>query len=428
MNSLNSFSAYAGAHAVAAKVNILVIATQNMPLAARMSVALADAGFCVATLTPRGHPVRRLRKVRDHFAYRPGSRWKSAVRAIERWSPDFLVCADDLAVRDLQILHRRMSSAKGKARRHISELVELSLGSAASFPTTRNKSDFLTRVDVEGLRCPRTIVIPATHGFDSVPVELTLPIVVKADQSYGGACVRIANSEAAVRTAVWELQTPSTWRGILRRLCGRILGSEVFARFSLPLRRTISLQQYIEGRPCNRAVLCWKGKVLAGLSAEAVEVLKENGPASVVRLIDHPEMTRVAEHMVECLNLSGFVGFDFVVDSANRAWAIEINPRVTPICHLSLANGANLPAYLYRQMSGLPPLPLPASANHDVIALFPAEIMRSSSSEYIRSSQHDVPWSEPHLVKCVLDQALRTRFSTRVRALIERCLPQAAKR
>jgi predicted ATP-grasp superfamily ATP-dependent carboligase len=32
-------------------------------------------------------------------------------------------------------------------------------------------------------------------------------------------------------------------------------------------------------------------------------------------------------YMVERLNLSGFVGFDFVLDSSNQAWLIEMNPR-----------------------------------------------------------------------------------------------------
>jgi glutathione synthase/RimK-type ligase-like ATP-grasp enzyme len=427
---MNALPSGEPADANAAALKILVIAAQNMPLAARISMALADAGFRVATLTPLGNPVRRLRKIRDHFGYRPGSRWKSAIRAIEQWSPDFLVCTDDLAVRELQVLHRRLSISGDATRRHISDLIELSLGSAASFETTRNKSDFLTRVETEGLRCPATIVVPAARPFASVPAELTYPVIVKADQSYGGTCVRTAGSDAAVRAAVWELQTPGTWRRMFRRLFGAILGSEALAPLMLPLRRTVSLQQYIAGRPCNRAVVCWKGAVLAGISAEAVEVLKEHGPASVVRLIDHPEMATICEHMVKCLNLSGFVGFDFILDSSDRAWVIEMNPRVTPICHLALADGTNLPASLCQHMNGPPPLPAPApaSADPDVIALFPSEIIRSPASEHIRSSRHDVPWSEPQLVRYVLDQALRRGITKRVRTFVERYLPHAARK
>lgn len=406
--------------AASPELKILVIATHTMPLAARMAMALSDAGFRVATLAPRGHPARLLRKVRDHFAYRPQPRWRSALRAIERWSPDLLVCTDDVAVSDLQVLHQRMSSSADKARRRVAGLIESSLGPAAGFQTTRNKSDFLTRVETEGLRCPRTIVIPAADRFESTPAGLTCPIVVKADQSYGGTCVRVAAGDAAVRAAVWELQTPRTWLGLFRRLSGALLGSQALAVLPLPLRRTISLQQYVEGRPCNRAVVCWKGKVLAGISVEAVEVLKEHGPASVVRIIDHPEMTRVAEHMAGCLGLSGFVGFDFIVDSSNQAWVIEMNARVTPACHLAIADGADLSGVLYRHMKGMPPLPAQAPASRDLVAMFPAEIMRCPSSAYLEAPHHDVPWSEPRLVHGVLGQALRTGFSERVRAFIKR--------
>jgi glutathione synthase/RimK-type ligase-like ATP-grasp enzyme len=398
----------------AAALKILIIAAHNMPLTARISMALADAGFRIATLAPPGNPVRRLRSVRNHFVRRASLPEKSLVRAIEQWSPDFLVCTDDLSIRDLQALHQRLSASDDKADQRISDLIELSLGPAADFDTTRNKSVFLTRVEAEGLRCPRTIVVPAACPFTSIPAELVYPIIVKADQSYGGACVRWAGSAAAVRAAVWELQTPTTWRGIFRRFAGVILGSKALTPFKLPLRRTISLQQCIEGRPSNRAVVCWKGEVLAGISAEAVEVLKANGPASVVRLIDHPEMTSVSAHMVRCLNLSGFVGFDFILDASDRAWVIEMNPRVTPICHLTPADGTNLAASLWRQMSGLPPLPAPASASRDVIALFPSEIIRSQASEHLQSCRHDVPWSELQLVHCMLDQALRRSFTKRV--------------
>jgi hypothetical protein len=170
-------------------------------------------------------------------------------------------------------------------------------------------------------------------------------------------------------------------------------------------------------------VICWKGKVLAGISVEVVELKREYGPASVVRLIDHPEMAMVAEHMVECLNLSGFVGFDFVLDSSNQAWLIEMNPRVTPISHFSLANGTTLAGSLYRQMTGLRPPSKLAPINRGLIALFPDEIVRSPSSEYLQSCQHDVPWNEPEVVSSVLKQALQTGILRRVRTFLERYFP-----
>src|SRR3984893_2792259 len=287
-----------------------------------------------------------------------------------------------------------------------------------------NKSDFLARVEIEGLRSPRTIVIPATRAFESsVPAELSYPIVVKADQSYGGRCVRIVNSDADVRATVWELQTPTTWRSIFRRFFGAILGSEALGPLKLPLRRTVSLQQYIPGRPSNRAVICWKGKGLAGISVEAVEVKHGSGPASVVRLIDHSEMAIFAEHLVKRLDLSGFVGFDFVLDSSNQAWIIEMNPRVTPICHFSLADGTNLAGSLYKQLTGMQSLSRRAPLNCGLIALFPDEILRSPFSEHLHFGQLDVPWDELEVVRRVLHQAVRTGILRGVRTFLKRYFP-----
>jgi glutathione synthase/RimK-type ligase-like ATP-grasp enzyme len=402
---------------------VLVIAIEESPLAARISIALADVGFRVASLAPRGHSVRRLRKVADHFAYHARPRSASTVRAINRWTPDLLICADDVAVKELQILHRQTTNSDDAARRRISKLVEMSIGPATNFGAMLNKSDFFARVQIEEVRSPKTKILPATRAFESVPSGLTYPLVVKADQSYGGRCVRIVNSEDALGAVIWELQMPPSWR--YRRLIGSILGLGALRSLMLPLRRTISLQQFITGRASNRAVICWKGKVLAGISVEAIEITHEFGPTSVVRTIDHPEMAMVAERMVKCLELSGFVGFDFILDASQQAWLIEMNPRVTPICHFSLDDGTNLAGALYRETTGRCPPSASFTNTRGLIALFPNELIRCSSSDYLQTAQHDVPWGQPEFVRNVLNRALRTGVRKRVRMFLERRFPTA---
>jgi glutathione synthase/RimK-type ligase-like ATP-grasp enzyme len=408
-----------------ADLKALVIAIEDSALAARISMALANVGYCVASLAPRRHPVRRLRKIKDHFTYHPWPRSRSTLRAIELWSPDFLVCADDLAVAELQNLHQYAVTSHYEAHRRISKLIEMSIGPPASFRAMLNKSDFLSRAEIEGVRCPRTMVFPATRAFVFAPAELTYPIMVKADQSYGGRCVRIVSSESDLRATVWELQMPSTWRS--RRLIGAILGSAALRSLRLPLRRTISVQQFIAGRPANRAVACWKGKVLAGISVEAVEVTQACGPASVVRTIDHPEIAIAAERMVRCLELSGFVGFDFIIDPSGQAWLVEMNPRVTPICHFALDDDTNLPGSLYKQMTGLSPRAKSPITKRGLIALFPNEVARCPASQYLKFGQHDVPWSEPELVRITLNRTLRTGSRKWARALLEQHLPAVVR-
>jgi hypothetical protein len=138
-------------------------------------------------------------------------------------------------------------------------------------------------------------------------------------------------------------------------------------------------------------------------------------------------MAMVAEHMVKLLNLSGFIGFDFVLDLANKAWLLEMNPRVTPICHFSLANGTNLAGSLFTQMTGQsPPSRLAAPINRDLIALFPDGISCSSSSNYLESCQQDIPWDEPEMVDYVLSQQVSIGILSWARTFVERYFPAVA--
>jgi hypothetical protein len=49
------------------------------------------------------------------------------------------------------------------------------------------------------------------------------------------------------------------------------------------------------------------------------------------------------------------------------------------------------------------------------IALFPQELLRSPSSEYLSAGYYDVPWEEPELVLAALRSALKAHASIRMR-------------
>jgi ATP-grasp domain len=163
----------------------------------------------------------------------------------------------------------------------------------------------------------------------------------------------------------------------------------------------VTTQRYVRGRPANRAVACWKGEVIAGLSVEALEWFEGIGPATVVRVIDHAEMAAAAARIVRALGLSGFVGFDFMLDESDHAWLIEMNARTTQICHLAFGEQTDMIGALYARIANLPQRKF-TSAPHDAIALFPQELWRNSASPYFVSAYHDVPWDEPHLVSSYL--------------------------
>jgi hypothetical protein len=85
--------------------------------------------------------------------------------------------------------------------------------------------------------------------------------------------------------------------------------------------------------------------------------------------------------------------------STGAAYLIEVNPRATPICHLPLGGGRNLPVALFTQLTGTQPLAMSAKLDHDVIALFPGEWQRDPASPYLHSAYHDMPFGEPGLIQ-----------------------------
>jgi acetyl/propionyl-CoA carboxylase alpha subunit len=143
--------------------------------------------------------------------------------------------------------------------------------------------------------------------------------------------------------------------------------------------------------------------VLASLHFEVVHKLHSSGPATVLRLVDNAEMASATTTMARQLNLSGFHGFDFMLqEGTDNAYLIEINPRTTQVGHLTLGSGRDLPAALFAAVSGQTLQPATKLTENDTIALFPGEWTRNPDSTFLRSAYHDVPWEEPELIRAGL--------------------------
>jgi glutathione synthase/RimK-type ligase-like ATP-grasp enzyme len=392
----------------------IVISSEGWAPAGRLAAALAKVGYRVALLSPVGSVVRTLKSVSWHYNYLPWARLKSITSSINEFLPNIVICADDQAVLDIHRLHQQASRTSGKAALALVELIENSLGNPAHFDIVRAKSRFMLWAQSADVRCPKTVVVSSRDGGEDA-LLINYPIMVKADASSGGTGVRLARSKDEVRKAVLDLSISVGWQAVIMKMLHRkyrlpLLRSGIFSR-----KRTVSLQQFIAGRPANRAVVCYKGEVLAGVSAEAIESQYEYGPSSVIRIIDHDEMKSTCDIVVKRLELSGFIGFDFILDVENRAWLIEINPRVTPTCHLHTADGNTLPAKLLTRMYGQAQTQETAPLKGQMIALFPQELMRCKSSKLLYSCYHDVPWEELYFVRKCLKSVLRRGVIERAR-------------
>jgi hypothetical protein len=392
---------------------VLVISTQRWPLPARMALTLAKAGFIVGAISPLRSFIRRTRAVHRHYTYRPWAPAKSIICSIENWSPDFLLCTDDEAIKKLHHIYFRAANGPSIANSSkLIKLIEASLGSPEGFEISRKKSKLLPLAKSLGVRCPPTVEV-SNQDIDYHLNAATYPILVKGDGSWAGKSVRIVEHARQARRAIHEFQLPPNWLASQRALFARFFPISIIQWIYSDLP-AVCLQDFIDGSDANRTVVCWEGKVLTGISVRVHKTVCAFGAAALVETIDSPEMTDAASVLVKRLNLTGFIGFDFVLDSENHAWLIEMNPRATPISWLDRSN-ANLSATLFSKVAriGLPPQF--TNVPGKLIALFPQELERSLYSEFISSGYDDVPWEEPELVLALLKSVLEVGALNRLR-------------
>src|ERR1700691_785544 len=410
-------------------MKVLVISTHpRWPIPARIALALSKSGFVVGSISPLGSFIRRTRAVHRHYNYRIWAAANSIVQAIEDWSPDFLVCTDDESVKDLHNIHFLATRAPTAANSvKLIKLIETSLGSPDGFEFSRKKSKLLFLAKSLGIRCPPTVEI-SSKDIDGQLDAVTYPILVKGDGSWGGKSVRIVEDARQAQRAIREFHMPVTWLRILRAFTARFVPTSILTWIYKDLP-AVCIQEFIGGHAANRAVTCWKGEVLDGISVRVHKTVYAFGAASLVETIDSSEMTDTAKVLVKRLNLSGIIGFDFMLDSTNHAWLIEMNPRVVPICYLG--RSTNLSTALFSKVARTD-MQLPFSrVDGKLVPLFPQELERCPNSEFILSGYDDVPWEEPELVLslwravlkgkggvlCRLRMRLRNRQSSMIQKL-----------
>ena len=395
------------------KPTVLLATTCSYYPAARLVMALAEAGCIVDAVCPSGHPLRVTSAVRHVFDYRGLMPLRSFAAAIAAAHPDLVVSADDLATEHLQEMHAR-EQRKGNPGSERCALIERSLGSAQSFSVVRERGAFMDLAQREGIRVPPTQVLENVDALRSWIARMGVPAVLKANGTSGGDGVKIARTPAEAESAFAKLQSPP----LLARAIKRALLDHDQTLFWPSVRRhrhTVNVQAFVSGREATSTVFCWNGEVLAGLHFEVVNKASAAGHATVMQLIEHEEMSSAVERMVRCLGLSGFCGFDFMIEAeTGNAYLIEINPRATQVGHLSFGPQRDLPAAVCGVLSDHVPQPAAEVTEKDTVALFPQEWIRDPQSSFLQSAYHDVPWQESALIRhCVSNRAKQSGWYAR---------------
>lgn len=397
---------------------VLLTTTLRWPIAARLAIAFANLGCRVDAVCPRQHPVTMTRAVRKIYRYATLTPLTSLRAAIRSAKPDFVIPCDDTAATHLLQLYARAGDTS-PTQNALRILIARSLGSPAACALATERGRLMALAAEEGVRIPDTAVVAMPGELNAWFHRHRSPAVLKADRTCGGQGVAIVSGiEEAQRAFGCMVSRPPILSVVARTLLER--DRSIFLGALKETRRTVTLQDFIVGAPANRAVACWQGQVLAGISVEAIRTQHPTGPATVVRVIDNPEMTEATNRLVRRLGISGLWGVDFVLEaSSGAAYLIEVNPRATPICHLPLGSGRNLPAALYARLAGTPSCHMPATIDQHVIAMFPGEWHRNPASPYLHLGYHDIPWDEPALVQECIDRPWSERgWIARLRARV----------
>ena len=385
---------------------ILLVTTQRWPFVARLAGAFSRLGCHVDAICPSAHVLAGMHVLRRHYPYRLHGTLPALTASIADAAPDLILACDDTAiVRLCQLAQLLRQDPAGGA---VANCIERSLGNSATCLQATRRGELMVLAREEKIRIPETAAIHQLCEIGDLLSRTGLPAVVKSSGTFGGVGVAVVHSAAEAATGFAAVHARPSWIRIIKRLIVNRDPSLLEQRRYGDLSDTIVQAFVPDSHPANRAVACWQGEVLAGISVLAVETAGATQPATIVEVIEHPEMTDAAVKIVRRLGLSGFCGLDFMLTRDRRsAYLIEVNPRATPISHLALGPGRDLPAAIVARLQSTPTPETVAITSKNEIALFPYAWLANPANPRLQSAYHDVPWEDADLIHACLAQPWR---------------------
>lgn len=365
----------------------------------RLPMALHRAGFTVAAWCPDETFIARSAGVTKHFRWDPSANWRAELsRVFNEWKPHVIIPADETMAVFLRKLARRpVIMAPGQ--RSLRDVLHRSLGDPVRAMALDGKIALQRLANSLGVRTPDDRAVDDLAGAMQAATSLGYPVVLKDDFAAGGTGVKICQDETALRTSWTELEALKIRRSLKTRIRERLRNP-----FTSPAKRR-SVQKFIKGQPAFHAVVAWQGRRLGGITA-IVEAANPpiTGPSCVVRVMELPEVSRVCELLIAQTGLSGFAGFDFMIEEGTgQAFILECNPRPTPVSHLGGLVGANLCASFRDALLGRPIQEAPP-ITEQLLAFFPQELLRDPASPYLGKAHLDYPSDDAPLLQAFLER------------------------
>ncbi len=373
----------------------VLLASTTWSGTSRVAMAFGELGCHVEAISWHRGLLARTRAVRRLHLYDPLRPLAALSRALALAAPDLVVPCDDRSVAHLQLLHDRLVSAGDHDR---AAVIARSLGAPAAARSAVGRADLAALARDEGVRAPLTLAVADLAELRAAIGRVALPAMVQVDGTWGGAGVVRVDTLAEAERMFRQLSgRPGAARALKRLMVDR--DPFLLLPWLRGTRPRVNVQAYVPGRPANCVVSCWRGEVLAIIQAEVVCAPHPLGPAAIIRIVERPEIEEAARRIVARCRLSGFRGFDFVLDAAGAPHLIEMNPRITPLGHLALDRDRDpVGAFVAAQVGRHVP-PRAPSTNAELVAFFPQAWWLAPANPELSTAYHDVPWSEPELVR-----------------------------
>ena len=299
------------------------------------------------------------------------------------FAPDMVIPLDEMAavaLRDARLFARSDAALKA--------LLEASFGRPDSFALSCDRHRLIEKAAALGLATPEQVAVADLDAARAVAARLGYPVVLKREQTCGGAGVQIVANEAELITAYRRAATKAARKRRLRALLGRAVASD----------SALVLQRFVTGPLAFRIVACKDGRVLDGVSflSDCVHP-PVTGASTILQPIERPDMDAAASALVGALGCSGFVALDFLLPADGKAVLIEMNPRPVASGHLGRLVGHDVHAALLDALRGRETAPTAAPVRAPTrIALFPRELDRNPTASLRADPDllHDVPWDD----------------------------------
>jgi hypothetical protein len=286
-------------------------------------------------------------------------------------------------------------------------LIARSLGGAAHFEVVDSRERLQEVAQELHIRVPQRSRVRSIEDLRAWFDHIGGTIVLKRDGTWGGYGVRVARSITEATGELTRMLRPVPWSVTCKRM---VVDRDPLALWNKRHENpTVTLQQFIPGRPANLMMACWKGQVLGAVMVEVLWSQGTTGSAMVVRLINHREIAQAACRLAKRLELSGFHGLDFILDrDSGAAYLIEMNPRCTQLGHLPIAGQGDLAGLLCRKLG------VPSTTTHsrrpvglipgETIAFFPKAFSWKPPNGQVIIGYEDLPREDPALMQELLKE------------------------